>query len=472
MAQKKSNNRIIWILLGVVVLLVILAQVAKKAGIIGKPTLQEVTIVEAKAASIVETVTASGTVQPEVEIAISPEVSGEIITLTVEEGDSVTAGQLLVRINPEIFRQGVNRAEAQLNQAKANAASQQANLARANANLTRQELDFNRQKQLFEQRVTSSADWETAQANYEVAQQDQKAAQQTANAGAFNVQSAQAALEDARENLNRTSIYAPASGTISKLNVDQGERVVGTSQMAGTEMLRIANLLAMEVRVNVNENDISRVSLGDTAIIDVDAYAPLEKQFKGIVTAIANTANDRASADAVTEFEVKIRILNSSYADLLAENPGQSPFRPGMTASVDIRTDRKDNVLAVPLAAVTTRPESDLEKAAERAERAANATEGDEEEGAMQDDSDWEDSDEEEEELECVFVLQEDNSVTLREVTTGIKDFDNIEILSGLEKGDRIVSGPYLAVSRRLKDGDMVQEQKKKGRRPNSGEEE
>ncbi|MEL6538518.1 MAG: efflux RND transporter periplasmic adaptor subunit, partial [Bacteroidota bacterium] len=312
MAKKKSGNRTIWILLIAIVVVLVVAVGLKNAGVIGKPELIQVEFTEANAVTIIETVTASGTVQPEVEISISPEVSGEIIELTVEEGDSVSEGDLLVRINPEIFVQRVKQAEALLNQAKANAASSKASLARTQANFERQKLDYDRQEKLHAEKVISDADWETAQANFKVAEQDLNAAEQNAKAADFNVENAQASLSDARENLNRTSIYAPASGTVSKLNVEQGERVVGTSQMAGTEMLRIANLMAMEVRVNVNENDIIRVHLGDTTIVDVDAYLPMDKQFKGIVTAIANTANDRVSADAVTEFEVKIRVLNSS----------------------------------------------------------------------------------------------------------------------------------------------------------------
>ena len=446
---KRSNNRIIYILLGLVVLLLLVVVGARKSGVIGKAKELEVEVTTAKRITITETVTASGTVQPQVEIAISPEVSGEIIELTVEEGDSVTKGDLLVRLNPEIFVQRVKQGEASLNQAKANAASSRAALARAKANLERQELDFARQEKLHDQGVISQADWEQAQANIKVARQDLEAAEQNTLAADYSVDNAFANLQDARENLNRSSIYAPNSGTVSKLNVEQGETVVGTSQMAGTEMMRIADLMAMEVRVDVNENDIIRVHVGDTAIIDVDSYAPLEKQFLGVVTAIANTANDKVSADAVTEFEVKIRILNSSYADLLEENPGQPPFRPGMTASVDIQTKRKANVLSVPLAAVTTRAKSVVE----RAKTDAVVGEGGDDAG---------DKEEEEEELECVFVIDANNNAQLVEVTTGVKDFDNIEITSGLTDGDRIISGPYLEVSRRLKDGDLVKDKSAK----------
>lgn len=452
MARKKSGNRIIWIfLIGIIVLLVV-AVAMKNAGLIGKPKLTQVTIDEVKSETIIEVVTASGAIQPVSEISLSPEVSGEIIELKVLEGEEVSKGDLLVRINPEIFVQRVNQSEALLNQAKANAASARAGLARARANFERQKLDYDRQQKLFGEKVISQADWETAQANYKVGEQDLAAAEENARASEFNVQNAFASLQDAKENLSRTSIYAPYTGTVSKLNVEQGERMVGTSQMAGTEMMRIANLFDMEVRVNVNENDIIRVHLGDTAIIDVDAYSPMDKLFKGVVTSIANTANDRVSADAVTEFQVKIRILNSSYQDLMDENPDRSPFRPGMTASVDIQTKRKENVLSVPLAAVTTRTKSVVE----RAQRDATGTE----------EEDNKEEEKDEDEIECVFLLDENSQAQLVEVKTGVKDFDNIEIISGITAGQKIISGPYLEVSRRLKDGDKVEDSDKKESEP------
>jgi HlyD family secretion protein len=226
------------------------------------------------------------------------------------------------------------------------------------------------------------------------------------------------------------------NGIVSKLSVEKGERVVGTSQMAGTEMLRIADLNRMEVRVDVNENDIIRVSEGDTAVIDVDAYTHTGREFTGVVTQIANTANDKASPDAVTEFEVRIRILNESYQELVEET-ARSPFRPGMTASVDIRTNSKSNILTVPLAAVTTR-EQEEETEQEQTNVQVSTHSGDRKEV-----------------LEVVFV-NEGGVAKRTEVKTGISDFDNIEILGGVEEGMEVVSGPFLTVSKRLKDGDAI----------------
>ena len=221
---------------------------------------------------------------------------------------------------------------------------------------------FNRAEGLRKEKVISEADYETAKANYEVAKFNLEAAVQSVNAAEFIIKSSQATVEEAEENVRLTTVRAPSTGTISKLNVEQGERVVGTQQMAGTEMMRLADLNQMEVQVDVNENDIIRVNEGDTAIIDVDSYSAMDKKFKGVVTAIANTANPKTSPDAVTEFKVEIRILNDSFSDLLSEIQGPSPFRPGMTASVEIITTTKSNVLSVPLASVTTRNPK-LEKA-------------------------------------------------------------------------------------------------------------
>ena len=274
-----------------------------------------------------------------------------------------------------------------------------------------------------------------AVANYEIAEQDYESAKESVNAAEYILSSAQARVADARENLRLTSMTAPMSGIVSKLPVELGETVLGTSQFQGTEVMRIADLSKMEVQVDVNENDIIRISVGDTAIIDVDSYSYMDKTFKGIVTHIANTANDKVSADAVTEFEVRILILNSSYQDLIKEEGLKYPFRPGMTASVDIITEVKKDILTVPLASVTTRSEDD--KDSEEDSSAANKLA-------------------DEEVKEVVFVVSEGKAVKT-EVETGISDFDRIEIISGVEEGTEVVSGPFLAVSKRLKDGDDVE---------------
>jgi len=317
-------------------------------------------------------------------------------------------------------------------------------MASAKAQKIRAEQEYERNKQLFEDKVISEAEWQLAQANYEIAKNDLTAAEKNVDAARYIVRSAVASVREAQENLGFTNVRAPMGGTVSKLSVEEGERVVGTSQMAGTEMLRIADLTNMEVRVDVNENDIIRVSLGDTATIDVDSYTYLEKEFKGVVTQIANTANEKASPDAVTEFEVRIKILNESYADLMKEKNMVSPFRPGMTASVEIITEQRNGVLSVPLSAVTTRNPKDIKKDEDENEK-ENA----------EDETENETTEEEEEQIEVVFIT-EDGKAKMMPVETGISDFENIQVLSGINKGQEVISGPFSAVSKRLKDGDLI----------------
>ncbi len=425
MKKKKSSNRPLYILLGVAGLLLVVLGVGRAQGWFGGKKSTEVETAAAERATIVEKVSASGSVQPVVEVKISPEVSGEIIDLFVEEGDSVIMGTLLLRINPDNFEAALERALANLNQQKANLEDARARFARAKASLKRAEQEYQRQKKLFDEEVVAQADFELSTANFEIAQQDLKSAEQNVEAAAFIVRSSQATVDEARENLRRTSITSPMTGIVSKLSVEKGETVLGTSQMQGTEMLRIADLSNMEVRVDVNENDIIKVTEGDETIIDVDSYSYQEKQFKGLVTHIANTANDKATPDAVTEFEVRIKILNSSYADLIREG-SQYPFRPGMTATVDIVTETKEDILTVPLSSVTTRPKDDIEI----------------EEG--------------EENQEEVLFLFEDGVARKVAVTVGISDFERIQIMTGVEDGDQVISGPFLAVSKNLKDGDLV----------------
>jgi HlyD family secretion protein len=449
----KSSNKIWWILGGVVVLLVAFLLLAKSQGWIGKEKSTEVVFAKVKRGDIIERVSASGKVQPEIEVKITPDVPGEIIELTVEEGDSVVKGQLLAKIRPDNYVSLTARATATVNSSKATGEQTKALLAQAEARLIRVKTDYERQKKLFNEKVISEADFELAEANYKVAKQDLESAKANVEAARFTVLGAEAGLKDASENLRKTTIYAPANGIISKLGIELGERVVGTSQMSGTEMMRIANLNNMEVRVNVNENDIVRVSLGDSVIIDVDAYSTTGRKFKGIVTEIANTANGSgslsaaaSSADAVTEFEVKIRILRNSYADLIdRKNKKAFPFRPGMTASVEIITDRKANILTVPLASVTTRQDDD-KLSGKDTDKEKNKEEGTDEKkkapkkGTVK---------------EVVFVSK-NGKADMRTVKTGISDFDNIEILSGLKEGEEIIAGPYKAVSKDLKNGDAV----------------
>ncbi len=442
MAKRSSGKKVALIISALVVLGVFLFA-ARKAGWIGKPKTEEVEIAEVKQQLIIEKVSASGKVQPEVEVKISPDVSGEIIELNVAEGDSVPMGKLLVTIRPDNYESMVDRARATLNTNKANLLQARASTSQSEARLTRARQDYERNKSLFDQKVISDQDYEISRTNYEVARQELESAKQNVQAAIFNVQSAEASLKDAVENLRKTKIYAPVSGIVSKLNVEKGERVVGTTQMAGTEIMRIANLSNMEVRVDVNENDIVRVQIGDTAEIEVDSYSNVNKKFRGMVTSIANTAKETASADAITEFEVKVRIINESYADLIKENR-RSPFRPGMTASVDIITNQKPNTLSVPLAAVTTRSATGEE---------GNRGRREEETASAQPVSTRQSQDNTPQEV--VFILE--NGVAKKvDVKTGISDFENIEIISGLKPGQQVISGPFSTVSKKLKDGDLV----------------
>ncbi|WP_210464907.1 efflux RND transporter periplasmic adaptor subunit [Rufibacter roseolus] len=439
MAKRKSN-KLIYILGGLLVLLLAGLLVAKKQGWIGKKEGIEVAVAKAKAASIVEKVSASGKVQPEIEVKISPDVSGEITELYVKEGDSVVAGQLLLRIRPDNYQAMVEMQSASVNTQRANLAQARARLNQAVANSKNIRQSYERNQKLFEQKVISQSEIDASRAQFEANRAEVDAARQSVRAAESTVRSASASLDESRRNLEKTTIYAPVSGTVSKLNVERGERVVGTSQMAGTEIMRIANLNNMEIRVNVNENDIVRVRLNDSAIVEVDSYTNTNRKFRGVVTSIANTAKDAASLEAVTEFEVRIRLLNESYKDLIQKN-GRTPFRPGMTASVDIITDRKNNVLSVPLASVTTRAK----------DKPKDKTDGPENNFTQEDKP----VRPEERPEEVVFV-HEGGKVKMVKVTTGISDFDNIEILSGLKLGQEVVSGPFRAVSKQLKDGDLV----------------
>ncbi len=454
--MKKKSNRIWWILGGLVILIVGGLVAAKQMGLIGKPEATEVDFAAVKRTDITERVSASGRVQPQVEVKISPDVSGEIIGLYVNEGDPVKAGQLLCRIRPDNYESLLARARATVNQSRAQLEQTKAAVAQSGARLIRAKADYERQQKLYADKVISSADLETSAANYNVAKQEVEAANANVRASSFNIKSAEASLRDATENLRKTTIYSPVNGTVSKLNIELGERVVGTSQMAGTEIMRIANLQNMEVRINVNENDIVRVNLNDTADIEVDSYTMTGRKFKGVVYEIANTANGLTSsggaaaslsADAVTEFEVKVKILNSSYVDLLAQKDKKGyPFKPGMTASVEILTDRKANILAVPIAAVTTRSADST--------AIDTATMKDNQNGTVNEVPAGQ-TEKKEKPKEIVFVNAGGKAVQ-RNVTTGISDFENIEILSGLKEGEQIISGPFIAVSKKLKNDDLV----------------
>lgn len=329
-----KKKTIIWIIVIVTILLIVLIG-GKKAGWFGKNgNFKQIEVTNISLIDIIETVAATGKIQPEVEIKLSSEVSGEIIKLPIIEGQQVKKGDLLVSINPDLVQAQVNQSQASLQNIKAQ-------LTQAEANLNNLKLNFERNKSLYEKGVISKSEWERTFTDYEVAKANVKSAY-------YNVQSAESSVKQSRDNLARTSIFAPRDGTISKLSVELGERVVGTAQMAGTEIVRVANLNNMEVEVDVNETDIVKVNVGDSTIVEVDAY--LKREFKGIVTEIANTAENTLSVDQVTNFKVKVRILPESYKDLSADKPeNSSPFRPGMTATVDIITNKKENIIGVPI---------------------------------------------------------------------------------------------------------------------------
>jgi len=450
--QRQKSNKLIYWLIGAVALLLIFIMVGRSAGWIGKPKELEVELAKAKRVTIIEKVSASGTVQPVTEVKIAPEVSGEIIELLIEEGDSVKQGATLVKIRPDTWQSQLERAEAGLSQQRANLEQSKSNLLRTRATFARAESEYKRQEKLWAEKVISEADWQLAKQNYEIAKNDVQSAEQSVEASRFVIRSTEASLREARENYRKTSVVAPMNGIVSKLLVKNGERVVGTATMTGTEMLRIADLNKMEVRVNVNENDIVRVHLGDTAVIDVDAYSADKKEFKGVVTLIANTAKDKVSADAITEFEVRILMLPVSYQDLVKVG-NKFPFRPGMTASVDILTTTKSNALSVPLASVTTRNPEDEKKEGEDKGGGPNSN-------ARQ--TSEQNKPQKKVEDKTVIFVNDKGVAKMVEVKTGISDYDNIEILSGIADGTEIITGPFTAVSKRLKDGDKVRQAEKK----------
>jgi len=407
----------------------------------------KVTTEKAERRTIIETVSANGKIQPEVEVKISPDVSGEIVELPIKEGDQVKKGDLLVKIRPDTYQSNLERMEASLNTSRANLSNTKARLAQVKAQFVNAENSYKRNKKLFDQGAISQADFDLATAAYEGATADVEGAQENVKASEFMVKSSEAALKEANDNLSKTTIYSPVNGTVSKLSVELGERVVGTSQMTGTELMRIANLNEMEVSVDVNENDIVRVSLNDTTLIEADAY--LDRKFKGIVTEIANSANTLGmSSDQVTNFIVKVRILRESYQDLLNENTTLSPFRPGMSATVDIQTQTGTNLLSVPIQAVTTRMDSTIEQKTKKGKE----KEEDEElvvKNILEDQK--KKNKENVKPEECIFVY-EDGVAKLIKVKTGIQDNNYIEIKQGIKDGQEIISGPYGAVSKLLKD--------------------
>jgi HlyD family secretion protein len=476
---KQKKRTLLYVLIGVFVLLLVAAAVKARQ----KPRGEEVTVENAEKRTIRETVSASGKIFPETEVKISSDVSGEIIELYVKEGDSVTVGQVLAKIRPDEYQSAVEQGEASVNTARSQREISSSNVQGSNAQIEQLKADrqrllaqldvarntHQRNEKLYKDGVISTAEFETSQSNLKAAESAVAASEATlrsaesnlssAKAGVraseYGINSASARLKELRTSLQKTIVIAPVSGIISKLNVEKGERVVGTLQMAGTEMMRVANLRSMEVQVDVSENDILKVSLNDEADIEVDAY--LGRKFKGKVTEIANSASNVGSVggvslntDQVTNFVVKIRIDPASYADLL--NDGRRyPFRPGMSASVDVFTHTAEGTLSVPIISVTAREdeEEDDKKKKDDDDTPAAKEVSKKETDIIK---------------EIVFVVSGD-TVGIREVKTGIQDNDYIEILSGLQEGEMVVTGPYSAIARKLKGGSKitVKDKKKEG---------
>lgn len=409
------------------ILIILAGAIAWGMGLFSGEDLPKVETATVEKETIVEKVTASGELQPAKQIRITADVSGEVIELPVKEGQKVQKGELLARINPDTYEASVEQATASLNNAKANLANAKAQLRRAKAQLENARTKFKRNKKLFEKDAIAEAEYQQIKSNYETQKQQVKASEQTVEASRYNVQSAEARLQEAKDNLRKTRIYAPINGTISKLSVEAGERVVGTRQMEGTELMRVADMNRMQMMVEVNENDIISIREGDTAEIEVDAF--VDDVFKGVVNQVGSSSASSGETSAgsgtgqVTNFEVELDVLRSSYESLIdTTRQIPTPFRPGMSGMARIRTDRVKDALAVPILAVTTRQQTQSRD--ERLE-------------------------------EVVFKLKGDRAVR-KGVQTGIQDNYSIQVLSGLEVGDTVISGPYSVVSKTLEDSMRV----------------
>ena len=424
--------------------MLVVAVAGSKLGWFGKSDSVQVSVEKATSRTIVETVSASGKVQPEVEVKLSAEVSGEVVELLVKEGDVVKRGQLLCKVRPDVLQSGYDRAVASLNSQRASLASSQQSLKQAEANFANTTAKYKRNQELFSKKVVSAAEFDAVKAEFEGARANLEAVRQNVVGSRFGVEQSNAVVREAGANLARTTIYAPTDGVISKLSVELGDRILGTSQMAGTEIMRISNLSSMEVSVDVNESDINRVSVGDIAEIEVDAFQ--NQKFKGEVTEIASSSNVvGTSTDQVTNFTVKVRILQDSYQKLLrADSANPSPFRPGLSATVDIQTEEFKGI-AVPIQSVTTREEKKDVK--------AGATGGGPPSSAN---SDKEKKKDAEPVKEYVFVFT-GGKVKQVLITTGIQDDTYILVKSGLKGNEEIVSGPFTAISKSLKDGGKVE---------------
>ncbi|MBL7941146.1 MAG: efflux RND transporter periplasmic adaptor subunit [Flavobacteriales bacterium] len=447
--------KIILILLAVIVVLAIFGRACG-----GRRDITEVYVEQSALRTITETVSASGKIQPETEVKIQSEVSGQIIELLVKEGDHVEKGQLLVRINPDIYNSALNRAEAALNGARSSLASAKARLIQAEAQFKNADLAYQRATKLKNEGAVSAAEYESTTGTWETSKAEVTAAKEGISAAEFNIASAEASRNEAADNLRRTTITAPMSGTVTALAKEVGESVLGNSMMSGDVIMRISALNTMEVNVEVNESDIVRVNMGDTAIVEVDAY--LDEKFKGIVTEIGNTALNQMgtiTTDQVTNFSVKVRILPESYSHLVSDSSDVSPFRPGMSAAVDIQTDRVAGAISIPIKAVTSREDTTNASLMERIRKKS------EEKKVAGDKPD--------EPFTCVFVLNETNQTAqIRMVKTGIQDNEFIQIIEGLGVDETVITGPYDEVARKLDPGDKVEVKKEEEEEEKEEEEE
>lgn len=442
------KKKIIWIVVILIVLILVIVGL-KGAGVLGKDEGIKVASEKVITRTIIETVNASGKVYPELEVKVSPDISGEIVDLQVQEGDSVHRGQVLAKIYADIYSTQRNQAASEVERQQAMLANSKAQLSSLQSALDLAKRTYDRQKQLLADKVISAAEFEQAENSYRSAQSNYTAAQETIRSAQAAISSSQANLERANKDLSRTAVLAPMDGVVSLLSVKAGERVVGSNMMAGTEMMRIADMSVIEVQVDVSENDIPKVSLDDSALVEIEAYG--SRKFKGLVSKIASSsttagASAAASSNDVTNYKVHIRLLRDSYKDLIdPKRPRSFPFRPGMNASADIQTNTVENVLATAINAVATR-EPGTDKVVDNKK---NTTQ---EEGMQEQTKNTLAGDLD----EVVFVLQPNGTVKKMKVKTGVQDINHIEIREGLKGGEEVIIAPYNVVSKTLKDGMKV----------------
>lgn len=446
-------NKKIWWIIGALVLVIIALVILKKTGVVGKEEAVKVATEKIMKRTIIETVSASGKVYPEDERKVSSDVSGEVVEMLVEEGDSVRKGQVLAKVFADVLTSDRDRAASIVNQQQAQVDNTEASLASFEARLNQAKQNYDRQKKLYDDKVISKSEFETAESSYLTAKADLNAAKQTIRSGKASVQSAQASLTAANKNLSRTTVVAPMNGIVSLLAVKKGERVAGNSFSLGTEIMRVADMSKIEVRVDVGENDVPKVKVGDSAIIEVDAYN--DRKFKGVVTKISSSSTSAqtvsTSTTDVTNYKVYIRIDPASYADLIDPAKGKNlPFRPGMSASADIMTTKNENVLAVPILAVTTRDKN------EKQTQTKVKAEQDKKKAQGQDASSTDNALLTDDMQEVVFIMAADGTVKKVAIRTNIQDNEYIEVMGGLKEGDEVVSAPYNTISKTLKDGMKV----------------